>query len=155
MRNSDTIGGFALLFFAGAYALAASNLRLTSSLGIGPGLFPMSLAGILGFLGVWIVVKSYVNRTRDTLKVQEEAIPYRSLICISIGPIFFALLVEPLGVLPALFIAVFISCMASPAMTIRAALVCTAFLVSFCMLLFGWGLGLPLELFGPWLSFAG
>lgn len=52
------IGGLGLVGFAGAYAMAAGQLSMTSSLGIGSGLFPMLLAGILAILGLFVAAQA-------------------------------------------------------------------------------------------------
>lgn len=150
MRKNDTIGGAALVGFAGAYAFAASDLSFTSSLGIGPGLFPMVLAVLLALIGAWIAVKGYVSEPEDRA---DEAIPLRGLIMIAAGPVLFGILVVPFGVVPALIVAIFVSAMASPSMSIPSALISAAVLTVFCVVLFRWALDLPLPLFGSRLSF--
>jgi putative tricarboxylic transport membrane protein len=152
MRNGDVFGGLALVAFAAAYAWAGSDLKLTSSLGVGPGLFPMMLAGLLALLGTGIAVQAILARDGDPALDEaaepEDAIPLRSLLLIAAGPALFAILVVPLGVVPALALAILVSAFASREMTIREAVVTTAVLVVGCVLLFRYGLGLPLALFG-------
>lgn len=155
MNKNDTFGGLALIGFAGFYAYAAGNLSLTSSLGIGPGLFPLALAAILALLGVWITVRGYAGMGETAPESEREPVPYRGLAMIAAGPLLFGALVVPLGVVPALFIAVFVSALANPSMSIVGGLCSAAALTVFCAVLFRWGLDLPLQLFGPWLQFGG
>lgn len=156
MNRNDTFGGLALIGFAGAYALAAGNLSINSSLGIGPGLFPMVLAVILALLGAWIAVRGSagVGVGGGGRESEEERgpIPYRGLAMIAAGPVLFGFLVVPLGVVPALLVAVFVSALANPSISLPAALISAVVLTAFCILLFRWGLDLPLDLFGPWLT---
>jgi hypothetical protein len=153
MNRNDTFGGLALVGFAAAYAFAAGNLSITSSLGIGPGLFPMVLAAILALLGTWIAVRGYAGAGGGEKNEEERGpIPYRGMAMIAAGPVLFGFLVVPLGVAPALLVAVFVSAMANPSISLLAALVSAVVLTVFCILLFRWGLDLPLDLFGPWLT---
>ena len=157
MFNKEVAGGLAMLVFAGAYALAASNLSMTSSLGIGAGLFPMALAGVLAILGIIVAIQGF-RATRGapdaaTDLEPETRVPYRALLLITAAPVAFALLVVPLGVVPALGLAVFLSALSSRETTPLGALAVSAVMVVFCVGLFKWGLGLPIELFGPAFSF--
>lgn len=151
MNKNDVFGGFGLIGFAGAYALAAGNLSLFSSFGIGPGLFPIALAGILALLGLSIVVRGFFSGVADDGELREK-LPLRGLVMIAAGPLVFGVLVGPLGVVPALLAAIFLSALANVTTTIRAAFISAVLLTAFCVALFRWGLDLPLQLFGPWLQ---
>ena len=156
MVRNDFAGGLALIGFAGVYALAASNLNMTSSLGIGSGLFPMMLAGLLCLLGLAITLQS----VRSSPIENEEAndpdadapVPLRGVVLVATAPILFAVLVVPLGVAPALGLAVFVSALASRTTTTLGAFGVAAIMVVFCLAVFRWALGLPLQMVGPWLS---
>lgn len=152
MRN--LAGGVFLICFAGAYALAAGNLRMTSSLGIGSGLFPMLLAGILATIGLVIVIRAWLVPAAPAQDEIEPPIPIRGVVLISVAPAIFALIVIPVGVVPALAFAVFVSALANKSTSLAGALGVSVFMVLFCIALFKWGLGLPLTLFGPHLPFA-
>jgi len=154
VKNGDLWGGLALIAFAALYAWAGSDLKLVSSLGIGPGLFPRLLAGILGLLGVLIAVQAVVFRNAEAVEDSEppDPVPLRSLLLVSAGPAAFAVMAVPLGVVPALAGAVFVSAFASREISVVEAFVTTVVLVAACVLLFRYGLGLPLVLFGDLLT---
>lgn len=158
MPKRDLLGGLALIAFAGFYALAASSLSMTSSLGIGSGLFPMMLAGILALLGILITVQAAWKTPSHTAEIEEELaseagpVPLRGVILVVVAPIIFAVLVVPLGVGPALGIAVFVSALANRTTSFIAAAGVAVVMVLFCLAIFRWALDLPLRMLGPWLT---
>ena len=153
MDIRNLAGGVFLIGFASAYALAASNLRMTSSLGIGSGLFPMLLAGILALIGLIIVARAWLVPSASGQGEVEPPVPVRGIALITLAPAVFAMLVVPLGVVPALFLAVLVSALANRSTSLLAAIGVSIFMVAFCVALFRWGLGLPLTLFSPHLNF--
>jgi putative tricarboxylic transport membrane protein len=149
MNTKDVYGGAALVGFAGAYAAAASNLRMTSSLGIGSGAFPMGLAALLALVGCIVVAQGCLAAPG----APDEPVPWRELGLVVVGPPLFALLVTPAGVVPALFAAVFLAALAGRSTPVAAAGAIAAAIVAVCLAVFRWGLGIPLQPFGPWLAF--
>ncbi|MCY1665959.1 tripartite tricarboxylate transporter TctB family protein [Rhizobium sp. SL86] len=130
------------------FALQSLDLELGTAFRMGPGYFPLVLSGALILLGATIVVHAF--------KVEHEAIgtiAWRGLIFILPAPIFFGLTVRGLGFVPALFLAAFVASFASTRMTPLMAVVLSAGLTVFSLLVFTYGLGLPFRTFGPWLGF--
>jgi Tripartite tricarboxylate transporter TctB family len=130
------------------FALQSLDLELGTAFRMGPGYFPLLLSGALILLGATIVVHAF--------KVEHEAIgtiAWRGLIFILPAPIFFGLTVRGLGFVPALFLAAFVASFASTRMTPLLAVVLSAGLTVFSLLVFTYGLGLPFRTFGPWLGF--
>jgi hypothetical protein len=153
MSTRDIYGGAGLIGFAGAYALAASGLSMTSSLGIGSGLFPMVLAVILAVIGLVILVQGALSRA--AVAAPAAPLPWRAIVLIVAAPIVFGFTIEPLGLVPSLFAATFLAALASRSTTLAGAAGLAAGLVVFSVALFVWGLGLPLALFGSRLPFGG
>lgn len=130
------------------FVLQSLDLELGTAFRMGPGYFPLVLSGALILLGAIIVV--------NALKVEHEAIgniAWRGMIFILPAPIFFGLTVRGLGFVPALFLAAFVASFASTRMTPLLAVVLSAGLTVFSLLVFTYGLGLPFRTFGPWLGF--
>ena len=124
------------------------QLELGTAFRMGPGYFPLVLAGVLTLLGVVILVQS--------MKVKGDvigAIAWRGMIFILPAPIVFGLLVRGAGFVPALFVAAFIASFASERLRVPAALALATGITFFSVLVFSYGLGLPFERFGPWLRF--
>jgi hypothetical protein len=67
------------------------------------------------------------------------------------APIFFGLTVRGLGFVPSIFLTALIAAFASGRMKPLTALVLSAGLTLFSVLVFSYALGLPFQRFGPWL----
>ena len=125
------------------------GLEIGTARRMGPGYFPVMLAGILIALGLAIVVKGIGHPD-----VERSALPWRGLVVLLSVPVIFGLLVRPLGLAPVLLITTFITSFASRRMGVLAAIALSIGLTIFCVLVFNFGLSLPLRLFGsyvePW-----
>ena len=104
------------------------------------------LAGLLIALGLALIVRSPGSAAPPL-----GTFPWRALVLILSAPVIFGLTVRGLGLLPAVATVVLVSAFASRRISARLALILTAGLTAFCVLLFGLGLKLPIPLFGPWL----
>jgi hypothetical protein len=129
------------------FGVGALHHELGTALRMGPGYFPLILAGLLVGLGVAIVVTGLGHAAPGRL-----AVPWRGLVLILGAPVVFGLTVRGLGLAPALALVALISAFASRRMSVPLALALSVSLTVFCVLLFSLGLGLPLRLFGPWLG---
>lgn len=147
----DTTNGLCAALFIGLgafFAVQAAGLEIGTAFRMGPGYFPLVLAAILILLGMVVLV--------DALRVAGEPvgpIAWRGALLILPAPIFFGLTVRGLGFLPAIFLAAFIASFASARMRLVPALILSACIVLFCILVFSKALGLPYQIFGPWLPF--
>jgi Tripartite tricarboxylate transporter TctB family. len=144
-RTNAVCGG--LLVAVGLFfALQSLSLDLGTAFRMGPGYFPFFLSVILILLGAVILVQA--------IRVQGEAIgaiAWRGMLFILPAPVVFGLTVRGLGFIPALFLAAFIACFASQRMRPLGALVISACITIFSVVVFSYALGLPFERFGPWL----
>jgi hypothetical protein len=80
-------------------------------------------------------------------------VPWRAILLVIGGILFFGVTVRGLGLAPALFVAVLLSAFASSRTNPLSALLLALALTAFCALIFVGGLGLPIPLIGPWLNF--
>jgi hypothetical protein len=78
-------------------------------------------------------------------------VAWRGAILLTVATLVFGFTVRGLGLAPACALSAFIGSYASRQMTLRIALAITLGLTIFCVLLFSYGLGLPLRIIGPWL----
>jgi hypothetical protein len=140
--------GAGLIFIAIGvlFALGSLELELGTPLRMGPGYFPLVLAGLLVALGLAIAAQGVGRPAAERMVV-----PWRGLVLILATPVVFGLTVRGLGLLPALLLIVLISSFASRRMSVPLALALCVGLSLFCILVFNLGLGLPLRLLGPWL----
>lgn len=147
----DTANLICGLLFIGLglfFVMQSLSLELGTAFRMGPGYFPLVLAGVLTLLGVVILGQS-VKVTGEVI----GAIAWRGMLFILPAPIVFGLLVRGAGFVPALFVAAFIASFASERLRVPAALALAAGITLFSVLVFSYGLGLPFERFGPWFRF--
>jgi Tripartite tricarboxylate transporter TctB family len=140
--------GLIYLAVGTAVFIIARNYSTGTASRMGPGYFPLALAGLLIVFGVVAVARSFF--------VPGEAIgsfAWKPLVLILVGTALFGALVGTLGLVIALLALVLTSAAASEKFRWdwRAALGLVA-LIAFCSLVFVKGLGVPMPLFGPWLE---
>jgi hypothetical protein len=133
-----------LLFTGMAVVLACDALSL--SLGtvsqMGPGYLPLTLAVILGGLGMVVIVNS--------LRLGGESLSgfeWRGFVIVTVAIVAFGATINRLGFIPAVVISVGICILASTRFRPVTAITLIAFLLAFCWVVFIWGLGLPVRLF--------
>lgn len=126
-------------FFVGSYAVA--HYPLGNALQMGPGYFPVLVAGVLVMLSVALVLRS--------LRFQGPRLPLlrlRPTIGVLVACIAFGYLLKPLGLVLTTLLFVIGSAVAGPEFRWREALVLTGALAVFAVGVFVYGLGLPLPL---------
>lgn len=124
---------------------AVTNLDIGDSVYWGPGYFPMLLGGGLALLGSILTVRSIFEE-------QEWISPVKwwSLLLICGSPIFFAVFIERLGLVPTLFGTGLMSGLAQPeAGFLKAAATALGILVV-CLIVFVFGLNMNVALLGTW-----
>jgi hypothetical protein len=143
----DLLAGLIFVGFGLAFGYAALSYETGTALRMGPGYFPLILAGIIIVLGVVTLLQSASGPDKTPI----GRVPWLALMLILGGLAFFGLTVRGLGLAPALFVSTFLSAFASERTGVVGALAIAAGLALISMLIFVWGLGLPLRIFGPWL----
>ena len=147
VNTRDAAAGVIFIVFGGLFVLGALGLERGTAFRMGPGFFPLVLAGLLIALGLAVIIKSV-----GSMSPAMSAVPWRALALVLSAPVIFGLTVRGLGLLPAVAAVVLISAFASQRVSVRLALILMAGLTGFCVLVFGVGLKLPIPLFGPWLA---
>jgi len=132
------------LFFI-VYVLV--DLPIGSANRMGPGYFPIALSAILILLGAGIILKA------EDRGIAAAYVPWKAVALISLALAIFALTVRGLGMVASVALLVFISTFASRTTTLKRALMATIGITLFCILVFHYGLGLNIQMFGPWLRF--
>jgi hypothetical protein len=146
---TEAAAGLVFVGFGLFFGVGALGLDLGTAVRMGPGYFPLVLAGILILLGLAIVI--HALRPEDPSEFGTLA--WRGLLFILPAPIFFGLTVRGLGFVPAIFVTTLIAALASLRMKPLWALVLALAVTGFSTLVFSYALGLPFRRFGPWLSF--
>jgi hypothetical protein len=147
----DLIAGLVFIAFGAAFAYAAFHYPLGTALRMGPGYFPLVLAGVLFLLGVGVIVEGFAGGDASAL----GPVPWRAIFFLTVAILFFGFTVRRLGLAPALFAASFLAGLSSSRNGLLSALALAAGLTAFCIVIFWWALGMPVRLIGPWLGFLG
>ena len=144
----DLLAGLVFVAFGLAFGSASLGYDLGSATRMGPGFFPLVLAGILTVLGAIIVFQGITVPSADRV----GPTPWFAGTLLVAALVVFGLTVRGLGLVPALMIAVFMSAFASRRTGVVGAAVMSVGLTALCVLIFVYGLRLPLRMFGPWLG---
>jgi hypothetical protein len=127
------------------YTLA--TLKIGTPQNMGAGYFPMILGSMLSVLGVVVIVLGYRSRSDAT-----GPVPWRGIVLLSLSLWFFAATVEGFGLGPAFFVSCFLAALSTGKTKPVAALVLSAGITVFCLLVFVVGLSLRYPILGPWLG---
>ena len=144
----DILSGLIFVGLGAAFGYAATGYPLGTAFRMGPGYFPLVLAGLMALLGVLIVAKGV---TAAAAEGEIGPVPWRGVVLILAALVYFGAGIRGLGLVPSLFGAALLSALASRRNGPASALVIALALTLLCVLIFHYGLGLPVPLFGPWL----
>jgi hypothetical protein len=115
---------------------------------MGPAYFPTVLGGLLSVVGAVGVFRSF-KRVGEKI----EKFHLKELFIVLAAVVLFGLLMRGAGLAPAAVVLIMISAYASPAFKWHEALLLALGMAGFAVLVFVKLLGLPLQVFGPWLQF--
>jgi hypothetical protein len=146
--RKDLLAGAVFVFFGLAFAVTASTYEVGTALRMGPGYFPLVLGGMLVVLGILIAAKAFVAGESDEF----GPIPWKAAALLVAALLFFGFTVRGLGLVPAVFVAVFLSAMAGRGARLLSAALIAGSLTALSILIFVTTLQLRLPLFGPWLQ---
>ena len=144
----DILSGLFFIAVGAAFGIAATGYAFGTPLRMGPGYFPILLSVALAGLGVAILVKGLLGGGEEG---DLGIVSWRAVVLISGSVLFFGATVRGLGLAPALFVTAFVAAFASVENTLLRAATIAAVLTIFCVLIFHYGLGVAVPLFGPWL----
>jgi hypothetical protein len=140
--NKDFWAGVMFLVFGGLAIGIARAYPFGTTLRMGPGYFPTMLGGILICFGVIVLLKGLARPA--PLQGHWSA---RSLMVLPLALIFFGVLIDRAGFVPALAGLVFVAAAAGREFRWGEVLLLTAALTLMSVAVFIWGLGLPYQLF--------
>ena len=145
--SKDIVAGGIITAFAVGFGALAWGYPFGAPTQMGPGFFPLLLAGLLACLGLGVTVQGLLVPAEPMALVS----PLR-LVCVLATPLIFGVLVRPLGFLPAVLIAAFVGTLAARGMSFATRLSVSAALAVLTTAVFVWGLGVPLQPLGRWLT---
>jgi putative tricarboxylic transport membrane protein len=136
----DFWSGVMFCGFAVVFTLAARGYSLGSAGKMGPGYFPLLLAGVLAALGVILIVRS--------IAIPGEAVARFKLLPLAVvvaAICLFGGMIEPLGLVLSLAALTIVSAAAGRPFRPLETLALTAALIVFSVAIFVYALGLPLS----------
>lgn len=141
--------------FGTGLAAVSITYPLGSMLRPGPGFFPLVVGVLIAVLGIVIAVETWFGTRYADEGPPDEGAPaparfaIRPVLAVVVGMMAFAFLVDSAGYVAACIALVFISAVGEPRSNWLAVAGVAAFMALFGVLLFIWGLGLPVNAFGP------
>jgi hypothetical protein len=145
----DLAVGLVFVVVGLAFGGMSIELDIGTARRMGPGYFPLFLSGVLVLLGAAIVWQG-LRQHPETI----GHIPWRGLILVVVTPVLFGLTLRGVGLVPAILGVVLVSATASAMSRVLSTVLLAVALSAFCALVFVKALNLPIQLVGPWLSFA-
>jgi hypothetical protein len=146
--RKDLLAGGTFVVFGLAFAITSSTYEVGTALAMGPGYFPLVLGSMLVVLGILIAVKGFVAADSDDI----GSVPWKAVALLVAAFLFFGFTVRGLGIVPTLFVTIFLAAMAGHRARVIPAVVIAASLTALGVLIFVILLQLRLPYFGPWLQ---
>ncbi|MDB5597958.1 MAG: hypothetical protein JWN71_2 [Xanthobacteraceae bacterium] len=142
IRNPrDFWGGLVFVVVAGIAIWATRDLSGMQGFAFGPGTAPRLFACMLAACGVLITLIGLFSDGPDI-----EPYAYRGPVLVVAAILIFALIVRPVGLVPASYLAFLIAIAGSREAKVVESLIAAAAMTAFCVALFYYGLGLPFQL---------
>lgn len=148
ISRDDLIAAALFIGLGGFFAIEALSYDLGTPFRMGPGFLPLTLGAVLAALGLAIGIKG-LSRGTDPVK---DPVSWRAILLVSVAVIFFAVTLRGLGFVPAVFVTVLGTCLASRMNTVPGAILIAIGLTVISTVIFVVGLRLQVPLIGPWLG---
>lgn len=145
----DVLGGLAMIALGALALWLIQDLAVGHAMRMGPGYLPRLLAWLVIGGGAIVAAQGFLVHGGGRLTRWD----LRGLFYVLGGLILFGLTVRLLGIGPSSFLAVFFGSFASREARVVEALVYALVLAAFCSVLFKIGLGLPMEIWPPFLLY--
>lgn len=137
---NDVFVGVLLLLFSAAGFWLSDGLRVGTITGMGPGYVPIALCWCLAVLGAITIGRGVIAEDDPA-----EGWSLRPIVFIAAAIVWFALVIEPLGLIVATLGVVLIASFADPASRRWEGIVLGLGLAVFCAAVFIYALGLPMD----------
>lgn len=146
VRNpKDFWAGILYLALGAAAVWLARGYGMGTAFKMGPGYLPTVLGALLALIGLAALVRSFVS-TGDAI----GGFAIKPMLYVTLSTIAFGFLVRGAGVIAAIGVLVLASAYASMRFRIGPMLLLAVGLIAFCVIVFVYGLGVPLEPLGTW-----
>jgi hypothetical protein len=151
-HKRDYYGGTLMMLIGLGAILEGQRYGIGTLTRMGPGFFPVSLGGVMIFLGMLIAGSAYLSSEPDREGLLPPDPQWFAWACIIASPIAFIVLGEYSGLLPATFACVFVAALGDKETTLKQALGLSAFITVLGIGLFSYLLKIPFPIIrGVWL----
>jgi hypothetical protein len=144
--------GAGLLFMAVAAlygGIAWNGLPVGQTLSMGPGYFPLVLCSLIAVIGAVLVVRSLLAGIAVPVF---GSLPWRAIVLVSLAIVLFGTFLNAAGMFIAVAVTAFLCSMASHEFRVRDSLLLALGLALLCVAIFGYGVRLPIPVFGTWFT---
>jgi uncharacterized membrane protein YhdT len=131
-----------LLLGVGA-AVTGSGYKFGTLARMGPGFMPVVLGIVLAFLGLLIAGTAMASSEPDESRFLPDNPQWFGWLCIIGGPILFIILGQFGGMIPAVFVCVFVCALGDKTATLKSSLLLATGVTVFGVLLFHYLLSIP------------
>jgi Tripartite tricarboxylate transporter TctB family len=142
-NNRDFLAGLLFIVLGGLAVALARDYPIGSTMRMGPGYFPTVLGGILLLFGIYVLARG----VRSGEKVKGEW-GYRPLALIALSIVLFGLLLDRVGMVPAIVATLFVAAAAGREFRWKEVLLLAVVMTAFSVAVFSYGLKLPYPLLG-------
>ncbi|MBT9493587.1 MAG: tripartite tricarboxylate transporter TctB family protein [Paucibacter sp.] len=140
--------GVIFLVFGLSAVFIGRDYAMGTAAKMGPAYFPTILGALLALIGGIAVLRSF-KRKGEAI----EKFYLKELFIVLAAVVLFGVLMRGAGLGPAAVVLIMLSAYASPKFKWHEALLLALGMAGFAVLVFVKLLGLPLQVFGPWLQF--
>jgi hypothetical protein len=135
-----------MIFFGLVMALKGPSYRLGNLMHMGPGFMPTALGVLLICLGIAIAIAGLSAEDGEDEDLLPENPEWFAWGCILASPLAFMLFGSLFGLAPATFACVFVAAMGDREMTLKKAILLSAFIMVFGVALFSYLLQIPMPI---------
>ena len=147
VKKRDFYAGGLMTLLGAAVTLDSMTYSLGTLTHMGPGMFPLMLGVTLTFVGVLILGAAIATPLSDDERIMPKNKEWLGWGCILAGPVFFIILGEFFGLVPATFSCVFVSAMGDRTATWKGSAILAAGVTFVGTLLFTYVLKIPFPMF--------
>jgi hypothetical protein len=148
--RKDLGAGAVFIAVAAIYGgIAWSSLPAGSASSMGPGYFPLVLSVLIAVVGLVLVCRGLIRRQAAPFAFD---VSWRAVAFVSISIALFGFFLRELGMFASVAAVSFLASMASRKIEIRVAAALAIGLAALCSLVFGYGVRLPIPIFGSWIA---
>jgi hypothetical protein len=142
LKRDYYAGALMLLLGVGA-AVTGSGYKFGTLARMGPGFMPVVLGVVLAFLGLLIAGTAMGSSEPDDSRFLPDNPQWFGWLCIIGGPILFIILGQFGGMIPAVFVCVFVCALGDKTATLKSSLLLATGVTVFGVLLFHYLLSIP------------